>query len=243
MNFIAKTSTPAALSLEDIKKATNDDPNLKKIIETIRTGRWFQNPDMDSSTFTAFKNVKDSLCVNSDHNIILNGNLIVIPKSLQQTVINIAHEGHQGISKTKALLRSKVWFPNMNAAVETAVKSCIPCQANSNQREYEPLNMSELPNGPWMHLSMDFCGPLPSGDYLLVITDEYSRYPVVEILTNISAEKVIPVVDRVFSTFGFPTMLKTDNGSPFQSNLWKECMNSCGIKHRKITPLCPQANS
>ena len=69
------------------------------------------------------------------------------------------------------------------------------------------------------------------------------RYPVVEKVTNISTEKVIPVVDKVFSTFGFPTMLKTDNGSPFQSNLWKEFMNSCGIKHRKITPLWPQANS
>ena len=27
---------------------------------------------------------------------------------------------------------------------------------------------------------VDFCGPLPSGEYLVVIVDEYSRFPIVE---------------------------------------------------------------
>ncbi|CAC5382067.1 unnamed protein product [Mytilus coruscus] len=42
--------------------------------------------------------------------------------------------------------------------------------------------MSELPDAPWTYLSMDFCGPFPSGHFLMVIMDEYSRYPVVETL-------------------------------------------------------------
>ena len=33
-----------------------------------------------------------------------------------------AHEGHQGIAKTKALLRKKVWFPGIDSAVEKKVK-------------------------------------------------------------------------------------------------------------------------
>ena len=43
----------------------------------------------------------------------------------------------------------------------------------------EPLKMSELPSGPWKDLSADFCGPLPTEEYLFVITVEYSRYAVV----------------------------------------------------------------
>ena len=31
-------------------------------------------------------------------------------------------------------------------------------------------------------LSKDLCGPFPSGDYLLVVIDDFSRYPEVEIL-------------------------------------------------------------
>lgn len=59
---------------------------------------------------------------------------------------------------------------------------------------------------------MDFCGPLPTGDYLMVLIDEFSRYPVVEIVRSVSASVVIPVLDKVLSVFGFPTVLKSDNG-------------------------------
>ena len=46
---------------------------------------------------------------------------IVIPASLQARVVQLAHEGHQGESKTKALTRSKVWFSGIDAAVH---RSC-----------------------------------------------------------------------------------------------------------------------
>ena len=35
---------------------------------------------------------------------------IVIPPSLQNHAVQLAHEGHQGIVKTKQLLRQKVWY-------------------------------------------------------------------------------------------------------------------------------------
>ena len=98
------------------------------------------------------------------------------------------------------------------------IRECLPCQATTPEEPREPLNMSELPEGPWQHISMDFCGPLPTGEYLLVIVDEYSRYPVVEVVNSTSAKTVIPVVDKVFSMFGVPISVKTDNGPPFKGN-------------------------
>ena len=35
----------------------------------------------------------------------------VVPASLRKRVLELAHEGHQGIVKTKDCLRSKVWWP------------------------------------------------------------------------------------------------------------------------------------
>ena len=29
--------------------------------------------------------------------------------------------------------------------------------------------MSKLPDGPWLDVSMDFCGPLPTGDNFIVV--------------------------------------------------------------------------
>ena len=68
--------------------------------------------------------------------------------------------------------------------------------------------MSDLPSGPWKDLSADFCGPLPTGEYLFIIIDEYSRYPIVEIIRSVSAKTVIPVLDKVLSQFGYPQTIK-----------------------------------
>jgi hypothetical protein len=48
--------------------------------------------------------------------------------------------------------------------------------------------MTKLPEKPWSHVSADFYGPLPTGEYLLVLMDDYSRFPIVEITTSISAK-------------------------------------------------------
>ena len=44
-----------------------------------------------------------------------------------------------------------------------------------------------------------------TGDYLIVIIDKFSRFPVVEITKCLTAEKIIPIVDKVFSMFSYPS--------------------------------------
>ena len=46
--------------------------------------------------------------------------------------------------------------------------------------------MSDMPPATWKHVSMDFLGPLLSGEELKVLVDEYSRYPIVEIIRSVS---------------------------------------------------------
>jgi hypothetical protein len=158
-------------------------------------------------------------------------------------VIQLAHVGHRGIVSTKKLLRSKVYFPNMDRLVENALTQCIACQAVTPTHQVEPLKMSPLPAAEWTELSADFAGPLPDGTYLLVIIDEYSRFPVVEIVRSTSARTVIPVVDRVMSLLGVCKTLKTDNGPPWNGSEWASFAKYLGFKHRRITPLWPSANS
>ncbi len=113
---------------------------------------------------------------------MLRGTKIVVPLSLQEKVVSLAHEGHQGIVKTKQLICEKVWFPGIDRLVERRIETCIPCQAVMPTNNREPLEMSELPFKPWDKVGVDFYGPFPSGDYLLVVIDEYSRYPEVAIV-------------------------------------------------------------
>ena len=65
-----------------------------------------------------------------------------------------------------------------------------------------PLQMTPLPENVWEHLNRDFLGPLPDGSYLFVVVDQYSRYPVVEIINSTAAGTVISVLDPIRAAFG-----------------------------------------
>ena len=248
VNALASVATPMAMSVEEVKRETAKDETLQAVIKLIQKNKWhdvtqYGGLGVDYDSLCSFNRVKDVLTVNESSDLVMKDYQIVIPTNLQKRVVELAHDGHQGMSKTKALLRSKVWFPGVDVAVEEAVRSCIPCQANSTRRDTQPLTMSALPRGPWLEISIDFCGPLPTGEYLLVMVDEFSRFPVVEVVRSTSAETVIPVVDGVFSLLGYPEVVKSDNGPPFSGHVWQSYMQENNVRHRKITPLWPQANA
>ena len=164
----------------------------------------------------------------------------MIPQWLQQRVVDLAHKGHQGIVKTKALLRDKVWFPGINQLMEK-VKSGLACQVSTPVMQHEPLKMSPLPTSAWQEVSMNFMD-LSAKGCLLVVTDDYSRYPIVDIVPSTSANVVIPRLDKIFAEFSVPRVVKTDNGPPFNGADFKNFAETLGFRHRKITPLWPCLN-
>ena len=171
----------------------------------------------------------------SDYGLLLRDTCIVIPSSLQQNVVDLAHTGHQGIVKTKALLREKVWFCNIESLVEDTVKNCLACQIATPTFNQELLRMSPLPRAPWTELSMDF-GQISLNQFLFVVIDEYSRLPFVEIVNFSSAHAVIPKLDSILTLRGIPEVIKSDNGPPFNGENCHQYAMSMGFKHGKITP-------
>ncbi|XP_063400348.1 uncharacterized protein K02A2.6-like [Mytilus trossulus] len=242
VRYLTDNAVPKAMTLNEIAESTQKDKDLQTVITALKSNRWDK---YESNTLDTFSRLRYELTIVpvNDMEIILHDNRIVIPKELQMRVIDLAHEGHQGIVRTKQLLREKVYFPGIDKLVEQTCKSCIPCLASTPKNVFEPLQMSEIPNNVWENLSMDFCGPFPNGYYVMVIIDEYSRYPVIETLTSLTAKSVIPLLDKTFSIFGIPKERKTDNGPPFNSGEFRNFADNMGFKHRKITPLWPRANA
>ena len=70
--------------------------------------------------------------------------------------------------------------------------------------------MTRLPCSPWHQVSIDFCEV--AGLYVLVVIDNYSRFPNIEIVHSTAAKAVIPKLDRAFVAYGVPEVVKTDNG-------------------------------
>ena len=157
--------------------------------------------------------------------------------------LNIAHEGHQGLLKTKKLLREKIWFLGIDALAKEVLGSCLSCQVNSPESPPEPLHRTTLPPVPWHTLNIDFCGPFPGGAYLLIVIDVYSRYPEVESVTSTSAAVTIPNLERIFATHDLPRFIKSDNGPPFPGRDFYKFMTKLGVTHKPSSLLWPQGNA
>ena len=89
---------------------------------------------------------------------------------------------------------------------------------------------------------MDYCGPVPTGEYLLVAIDRYSRFPEVAIVTSTKASSLLVQLDGIFAVHGIPEFIMSDNGSPFNSEEFSRYLQAIGSIHHPITPRWPQAN-
>ena len=104
------------------------------------------------------------------------------------------------------------------------------------------MQPSRLPDHPWQKIAMDFWGPLPTGGHVLVVIDEYSRFVEIEFVNSTSSGAVLPHIDRIFATHGFPETVKTDGGPPFNGHEYKRYMQWAGIKATIVSPEDPEAN-
>ena len=147
----------------------------------------------------------------------MRGNQVVIPKQLRQQAVDLAHQGHQGLIKTKQLIREKIWFPGIDNLVKTSIEKCLACQSVGMPKNPAPLCTIEIPKNPWDTIYVDFLGPFPNSVLLLVIIDGRTRYPEVDIVRSTTAESTIRAFEKVFVRHGLPNTIITDNGPPFTS--------------------------
>ena len=175
--------------------------------------------------------------------IILRGSRLLMPTVLREQTLKLAHEGHQGIVKTKQLLREKVWWPGIDKAIEQLIRTCIACQAQSPISTPPPLHMTTMPSQAWHTLHADLCGPFPSGECLFVMVDTCFRCPEVHVMKSTASTAIIKCMKTTFATHGFPHEIVTDIGPQFTSAEFSSYLSSCNIAHCKITPYWPQANS
>jgi hypothetical protein len=58
---------------------------------------------------------------------------------------------------------------------------------------------------------------IAEGENVLLLVDDYSRFPFIEPVRTLEAHSVIPKLDQIFATMGTPEIVKIDNGPPFNS--------------------------
>ena len=99
----------------------------------------------------------------------------------------------------------------------------------------------EWPEHPWERIHIDYVDPFMGKMFLLVI-DSHSRWMEVDAANTASMQNTIEHLRSMFSRFGLPQVMVTDNGACFTSYEFKEFAKLIHICRLTIVPYHPSSN-
>ena len=230
---VVTEAMPAALTPQQVETASAEDPTLQLVRQAAITG------DCSKLSGTSYKAVKDELWLVGQ--VVMRENRVVMSESLWKKTITLAHEGHQGMVRTKASLRESVWWPQIDKQVEEVIRACHPFQLVGPRANPEPIGSSRLPHGPRQEIAIDLL-EISNGEHLLVVVDYYSRWIETILLKKTDANHLVRSLEAIFATHVLPQTIRSDNGPPFASKEFEGFLEYLGIEHKKGVPYWPQSN-
>ncbi|KAL4347377.1 hypothetical protein GQ457_17G007900 [Hibiscus cannabinus] len=175
-----------------------------------------------------------------------------VPEQEQKDIMYHCHAaacgGHFGGNRTAAkILQSGFYWPTLFKDAHAFAKACDRCQRTGNisRRNEMPLqNILEVELfDVW---GMDFMGPFPSshGDlYILLAVDYVSKWVEAIATPKNDAKTVMKLLHKnIFTRFGVPRALISDEGSHFDNKLTAKALQRYGVRHRIATAYHPQTN-
>jgi hypothetical protein len=221
--------------LDVIRKAQEKDDETAQIKVYCSTG-WPAFPPQNT-LLKQFWSEQQHFSVVDD--LLMYDTRIVIPRELRAEMMNRLHEGHQGITKCRALARTCMWWPTLNAQIEDTVKTCTVC-AKHRPEPVSPLLPSSTPDRPWSRLGMDLF-ELDTKTYLLVV-DYLSRWIEIRQLRALTSNAVVSAIKDIFSIHGIPDLVISDNGPQFSSQEFRTFAQNYEFHHTTSSPRYPQSN-
>ncbi|CEP11259.1 hypothetical protein [Parasitella parasitica] len=226
--------------VQNIIKHLPSDATFGPILKDIKNN----NRKLDTNDY----HYKDGLLFYKNQAICVPDN-----EKIQKTILEQCHDspaaGHFGITKTYDQVSRDYYWPSMRSYVKRYVTGCDTCLRNKNthHKPYGLLQPLEIPEKPWVSISMDFITQLPESENytaICVIVDRFTKMAVfVPTHNSIDAEGTCDLLLRhVFCHFGFPATIISDRGITFTSNFTKALMKIFHIKQSMSTAFHPQTD-
>ena len=226
--------------LDDYRHGQVADPVCSKLFHYCREG-WPTKAKLEQGLRRYWRE-RGELTIHN--NLLLYGTQIVVPKSLQRRTLQKIHEGHQGIVHCHLRARISVWWPGLSQQIQDLVDNCAIImlkRPNITPRHEEPLLPPTLPDYPWQRIAADLF--FLKGINYLAVMDYYSRYPeVIRLKATYTSSDIITALKSIFSRYGIPEILRSDNGPQFTSHEFREFAKSYGFSSVTSSPLYPRSN-
>ncbi len=138
------------------------------------------------------------------------------------------------------MVRSYFWWPGMDKQIEE-MATCSSCHKIRNNPPLAPFHLWEFPQEPWHHVHIDFAGPLEDRMFLVVV-DAHSKWPEVAIMRTTTTEKTIKKLGEVFSHFGSPSKVVSDDRLQLVSQEMSAFLQANEVQHITSAPYYPATN-
>lgn len=134
----------------EIARETEKDESLREVYRMVQVG-WSKDVD---DKFRMYYLKSESLSI--EDGCLFYGERIVIPKSLQQRVLALVHDGHVGVVRMKSLARRYVYWLNVDRDIEEFVRYCEPCQCQQSRGSGIVTERWPESNCPFERIHVDF---------------------------------------------------------------------------------------
>ena len=170
-------------------------------------------------------------------NLVFKGPLVVVPAPMRKEMMAITHATHIGVEGCIRRARETMFWPRMSTELKEYISKCDICMAHRPGLAKEPLQQHEFVARPWSKVGADLCDL--HGRTLLVVCDYYSNFIEVENISKSTTHGVSKALKTMFSRYGVPNELVTDNGPQFASAEFATFTKSW---HTTSSPRYPQSN-
>ena len=151
------------------------------------------------------------------------------------------------MTKTYQLILQHFFWPGLKSDVAKYCRCCHVCQiAGKPNQTIPPAPLHPIPaiGEPFERVIIDCVGPLPrtrnGNQYLLTIMCAATRFPEAVPLRKVTASSVVTALTKFFSTFGLPRIIQSDQGTNFQSKLFKQVLRTLNVHHAVSSAYHPE---
>ena len=228
-----------AVTWDRVAAATQADPNLSAIKQTVECGSHENLLDMEKQV-PEFKGIMDRL--STVEGVLVYKGRAIIPESLRQSVLDGLHGAHQGCSGMTRRAERCVYWPGITEDIKLVRARCGSCDTVAPSQPAAPPTPLPEPEYPFQLIAADYF-QLEGHEYLVVV-DRYSGWLSVYDCGGRAAtsSKLTEALRTHFSTFGISEELASDEGSQFTSGITKRFLAAWGVRQRLSSAYHPHSN-